>query len=88
MHPPAPQYTRSERLLDGTIHGLGVIASLIAIAILLVTLHARENRAAVVAGATYAFGFVAMIWCSAAYNSSPIPSGKSAYADSITPPSS
>ena len=63
-----PQYTFGERLADGTIHVIGVAASVIALVALLV-IGIRNETALMVAGlAIYGLALVATFGCSAGYH--------------------
>lgn len=63
-----PQYTFGERLADGTLHVIGVGASVIALVALLV-IGIRNETALMVAGlAIYGLALVAMFGCSAGYH--------------------
>lgn len=63
-----PHYSRKERLVDGVIHGLGVVGSLIAVAVLLVVVIPTRDVLAILAAGVYGAGLIAMLWLSAAYN--------------------
>ena len=64
----APRYTLGERLADGTIHVIGVAASVIALVVLLV-IGIRNETALMVAGlAIYGLALVATFGCSAGYH--------------------
>jgi len=63
-----PRYTLGERLADGTIHVIGVAASVIALIVLLV-IGIRNETALMVAGlAIYGLALVATFGCSAGYH--------------------
>jgi hemolysin III len=64
----SPRYTFGERLADGTIHDIGVAASVVALIVLLV-IGIRNETALVVAGlAVYGLALVSMFSCSAGYH--------------------
>ncbi len=64
----SPRYTLGERLADGTIHVIGVAASLIALIVLLV-IGIRNETALMAAGlAIYGLALVATFGCSAGYH--------------------
>jgi hemolysin III len=64
----SPRYTFGERLADGTIHVIGVAASVIALIVLLV-IGIRNETALMVAGlAIYGLALVATFGCSAGYH--------------------
>ena len=64
----SPRYTFGERLADGTIHVIGVAASVIALIVLLV-IGIRNETALMVAGlAIYGLALVATFACSAGYH--------------------
>ena len=61
------EYTAAERVADGSVHVLGVAASLVAASALMIA--ARQLPAAsIVSLAVYGFSLVAVFGCSAAYN--------------------
>jgi hemolysin III len=63
-----PQYTLGERVADGTIHVVGVVASVVALAALLV-IGLKTDTAIMVAGLTiYGVALVATFGCSAGYH--------------------
>ena len=65
---PVPQYTFGERLADGTIHVIGVAASVVALIVLLI-IGIRNETALMVAGlAIYGLALVATFGCSAGYH--------------------
>jgi hemolysin III len=64
----ASRYTFAERLLDGIVHGLGGVMSLVGAAVLVEFLPSTANPETIFATAAYGVGLVAMIWLSAAYN--------------------
>jgi hemolysin III len=67
-----PKYTRIERLIDGYIHGIGVIFSLASSVMLLAS--ARNSSALdIIALAIYSSGMMAMFLSSACYNLSTTP---------------
>ena len=71
-----PVYTARERLADGLIHGLGIIASLVALPILIVMAIPLLPLAAVTGLVLYAVASLAMFSFSAAYNLIPAPGWK------------
>jgi hemolysin III len=68
-----PVYTARERLADGLIHGLGILASLVALPILVVMAIPLVPAASVAGLAIYAAASLAMFGFSAAYNLIPAP---------------
>jgi hemolysin III len=64
------QDSREERLLDGIVHAVGAVMSLIGMAVLFVAVGAGHSPRTITVSATvvYSIGLLAMIWCSAAYN--------------------
>ncbi|SLN69441.1 PAQR family membrane homeostasis protein TrhA [Oceanibacterium hippocampi] len=62
-----PDYSRSERLIDGLIHGLGVLLAVVAVPVLLAVAADGATRDFVTA-AIYGAGLLAMLGFSAAYN--------------------
>jgi len=60
-------YTAAERLADGSIHILGVAASLVAATALMIAA-LKLPAASILSLAVYGFGLVAVFACSAAYN--------------------
>jgi len=73
-----PEYTRNERLVDGAIHVVGVVASLIATAALLRFVVPARDALAIASAAVYGAGMVAMFGLSAAYNLTARPDWKEA----------
>jgi len=71
-----PDYTARERLADGLVHGLGIIACLVALPILLVMTMPLLPAASVASLAIYAAASLAMFGFSAAYNLIPAPGWK------------
>jgi hemolysin III len=67
-----PNYTRIERLIDGYIHGVGVVFSLAASVVLLVSAN-NSPAIDIVALAIYSSGMIAMFIGSACYNISTTP---------------
>lgn len=68
MRVRVPQYTLGERIADGTIHVLGVAASIIALPALII-IGFQTHTAAMVAGLTvYGLALVATFVCSAGYH--------------------
>ncbi len=63
-----PQYTTRERLADGCIHAVGVTASLVALAALLVVGVKSQATLWIVSLTIYGVALVAMFTCSAGYN--------------------
>src|SRR5665648_203766 len=65
-----PQFTLGERIADGTIHAISVVASLVALIVLLVIgIRAEADTALMVAGlAIYGVALVATFGCSAGYH--------------------
>jgi len=63
-----PQYTSGERWADGVVHVVGVSASLIAAAILIVLVCQTQPVISVASAGVYAAGLVAVFAVSAAYN--------------------
>jgi hemolysin III len=63
-----PNYTLGERVADGCIHAVGIAASLIALAVLLVIGVQSQTTLWVVSLAIYGLALVAMFVCSAGYN--------------------
>lgn len=65
----AAAYSRAEHLSDAVVHGLGLIAVLVAVPVL-ITLAAvlRGDAATVTAASVYGVALIAMIACSAVYN--------------------
>ncbi|MEJ8571300.1 PAQR family membrane homeostasis protein TrhA [Microbaculum marinum] len=62
------RYSRAERVADGVIHGLGVTASLVAVAVLLVMALPTGETRLIAATAIYGAGMLATFSLSAAYN--------------------
>ncbi len=71
-----PHYTKSERLVDGIIHAIGIILSLIGIGVLLSIALPADNVSLTTAAALYSAGLIAMFGFSAAYNGVADPSRK------------
>ena len=69
--PPSPHkpraYTAAERVADGSIHILGVAASLVAATALMIAA-LKLPPASIASLAVYGFGLIAVFACSAAYN--------------------
>lgn len=63
-----PRYTFRERFADAVIHGLGMIFSWAAVAVLVVLVIPTGDTLALIAATVYGAGLIAMIWFSAAYN--------------------
>lgn len=63
-----PVHSRKERLIDGAIHGLGVVGSVVAVGFLLHRVTPARDPLTTAAAAAYGGGLVAMVWLSAAYN--------------------
>jgi len=73
-----PEYSRTERLLDGALHVVGVAASLIATAALLGSAAPTRDTLAIASAAVYAAGLVATFALSAVYNLAVRPGWKEA----------
>ncbi len=71
-----PVYTSRERLADGLVHGLGILACLVALPILIVMAIPLLPVASVASLAVYAAASLAMFGFSAAYNLIPAPGWK------------
>ena len=71
-----PVYSPRERLADGLIHGLGILASLVALPILMVMTIPLLPATSVASLAIYAAASLAMFGFSAAYNLIPAPDWK------------
>ena len=63
-----PNYSVRERVADGCIHAVGIAASLVALAVLLVIGVKAQMTLWVVSLAIYGLALVAMFSCSAGYN--------------------
>ena len=63
-----PEYTHTERLIDGAVHVLGVIMSVVAIAVLLHIVIPSGDAVLISAATMYSVGLVAMFSLSATYN--------------------
>lgn len=62
-------YTRAEWVSDAVVHGLGLVATLVAVPVLVtLTLVLRDDPRAAVAAAVYGGALILMIACSAVYN--------------------
>jgi hemolysin III len=64
-------YTRSERLADGVVHIVGVIASLVAISVLIVLSAQWRDPATITSVSVYGAGTLAVFCISAAYHLTP-----------------
>lgn len=71
-----PSYSTHERVVDGVVHVLGVVASIIGIAVLMAFAIARLDALGIVSVVAYALGLAAMIGFSAAYHLTPQPKWK------------
>jgi hemolysin III len=60
--------TQKERLVDGVVHALGVVMSVIAVPVLLHRVISAGNGRLILAAVVYSAGLIAMLWLSAAYN--------------------
>ena len=60
--------TQKERLIDGVVHALGVVMSVIAVPVLLHRVISTGNARLILAAVVYSAGLIAMLWLSAAYN--------------------
>ena len=63
-----PGYSQTERLIDGVIHALGVVVSVIAVAVLLHMVIPTGDALLIMAATIYSIGLIAMFGLSAAYN--------------------
>ncbi len=63
-----PEYSRAERIADGCVHSLGLVASLVAMPILVVLAQHHLPAESVTSVAVYGLSAVAMFVFSAAYN--------------------
>ncbi|MEI4194261.1 PAQR family membrane homeostasis protein TrhA [Roseovarius sp. E0-M6] len=63
-----PAYTRAERVADGIIHVIGVIAAIAAVVVLFVASGAQLSGGALTAAVVYAVGLLCMLGASAAYH--------------------
>ena len=63
-----PAYSRYERLIDGAIHGLGVLASLVAVVVLLTAVAPTRDALTITSAAVYGAALVITLWFSAAYH--------------------
>jgi hemolysin III len=63
-----PQYTKRERVADGCIHVVSVVASLIALVALLIVAFETQAALWIVSLAIYGFALVATFSCSAGYH--------------------
>ena len=61
-------YTQTERLSDGVVHALGVVMSVIAVAVLLRMVIPIGDALLIMAATIYCVGLIAMFGLSAAYN--------------------
>ena len=61
-------YTQTERLSDGVVHALGVVMSVIAVAVLLRMVIPIGGALLIMAATIYSVGLIAMFGLSAAYN--------------------
>jgi hemolysin III len=60
--------TKAELVVDGIVHGVGLTAGVVGTLVLLIVAALYGETRHIVAGAIYAFGLLAMLSCSAAYN--------------------
>lgn len=60
--------TKAELIADGVVHGVGLTAGMVGTLVLLIVATAYGEARHVIAAAVYAFGLLAMLSCSAAYN--------------------
>jgi hemolysin III len=74
IEPSAPQtpgkcreYSAAERIADGSVHVVGVVASLVAATALMIAA-SRLPAASIASLAVYGFGLIAVFACSAAYH--------------------
>ncbi len=63
-----PEHSQTERLIDGVIHALGVVVSVIAVAALLHMVIPTGDALLIMAATIYSVGLIAMFGLSAAYN--------------------
>ena len=61
-------YTQTERLTDGVVHALGVVMSVIAVAVLLHMVISTGDALLIMAATIYSVGLIAMFGLSATYN--------------------
>ncbi len=72
--PAAPSYTRAERLTDGAIHVVGLVAALAAVPVLItLTVVLRPDAAAISGTGIYGATLLAMLLASAVYHMAPFP---------------
>ena len=70
-HDAYPQFSRAERIADGTVHGLGVVFAITG-AVLLLVLAAGQADGSLIAGlAVYAGALIATFVASAIYHMTP-----------------
>jgi hemolysin III len=60
--------SRAERAVDGVLHGVGVAAAIVAVALLLRAVFAHSNATAIAAASIYGAGLLATLGLSAAYH--------------------
>lgn len=65
---PYPNYTRAERLADGVVHVVGLVAALSGVAVLFRSLAQQMGWSTFLATALYGFTLILMLGASAAYN--------------------
>ena len=83
-----PQYTKRERVADGCIHVVSVVASLIALVALLIVAFETQAALWIVSLAIYGTALVATFSCSAGYHLIVSRSSSRSSAALTTPPSS
>jgi hemolysin III len=62
------EYTQTERRIDGVVHALGVVLSVVAVAVLMHRVIHTGNARSILAALVYGAGLIAMLWLSAAYH--------------------
>ncbi|MFP5075760.1 PAQR family membrane homeostasis protein TrhA [Rhizobium sp. YIM 134829] len=65
-------YDRSELIADGIVHGVGLLAAIIGVSVLLVLASTHNNAGQIAAAAIYGAGLIATLGISFAYNLWPI----------------
>ena len=65
---PYPAYTFPERVADGTVHLIGIVASIVAVAVLLSLTAGRMSAGTLTATVVYSVTLIAMLGASGAYH--------------------
>jgi hemolysin III len=66
--PTFPDYTKTERWVDGFVHVLGLIAAPLAVIWLFVHAGPSITTGRIITGSVYSFGLIGMLYASALYN--------------------